>query len=157
MFEEMCYDFEDKTDEKNYMAEFFYLYSWPTEIKNSVIEGQRKASQQEQKFMDNLETEKDKFQSELRDLAEAFLTVRKFNDYSKEKVKDYATEVYSLNDRLTNASEKVKSFNEREGLFKQPISDYEDLNILIKDFSAYHRLWTIAMDFDIDRGDWSSG
>ena len=40
MFEEMNNNFEDKN-----MIEFWYLYSFPPEIKNLVIEGQRKANQ----------------------------------------------------------------------------------------------------------------
>lgn len=62
-----------------------------------------------------------------------------------------------MNDRLEKAQEKVKSFNEREALFKQPLSDYEDLLVLLKDFEPYHKLWDIAMELDIDKGDWNNG
>lgn len=48
--------------------------------------------------MENLETEKEKFQIELRDLAETFLTIRKFDDFNR--VKEYAQEVYTLNEKL---------------------------------------------------------
>lgn len=58
---------------------------------------------------------------------------------------------------MDKAQEKVKSFNEREALFKQPITDYEDLIGLLRDFEPYHKLWDIAMEFDLDKTDWNNG
>jgi dynein heavy chain len=45
-------------------------------------------------------------------------------------VKEHATEVLQLNDQLAKATDKIKSFNEREALFKQPVTDYEEINTL---------------------------
>lgn len=67
------------------------------------------------------------------------------------RVKESANEVGSLNDRLDKAQEKVKSFNEREVLFKQPVTDYEDLIGLLRDFEPYKKLWELAMEFDLDK------
>ncbi|CAD8115295.1 unnamed protein product [Paramecium sonneborni] len=150
MFEDMNYNFPEQDFEG-----FWNLYSCPSEIKNHVIEGQRKANLQEQKFMENLDNEKDKFQGELKELTELFSTVQKFDDYSR--VKDFANDVVSLNDRFQHALKKVESFNERELLFKQQPSVYEDLNQLIKDFTIYYNLWTNAIEFEYDRSDWCTG
>lgn len=89
------------------------------------------------------------------DLGFAFNTVQKFDNYKM--VKDHATDVLQLNDKLDKAQEKVKSFNEREALFKQPITDYEDLIGLLRDFEPYHKLWDIAMELDLDKTDWNNG
>ncbi|CAK93776.1 unnamed protein product (macronuclear) [Paramecium tetraurelia] len=150
IFEEMSHTFEDKN-----LYEFWNLYSFPPEIKNHVIEGQRKANLQEQKFIENLDNEKDKFQGELRELAELYLTVQKFDDYTK--AKENATEVMSLNERLQKAKEKVESFNERERLFKSPESVYDELEQLIKNFAIYYNLWTYFIEFEMEKGDWCTG
>jgi dynein heavy chain len=62
-----------------------------------------------------------------------------------------------LRDRLDKAQEKVKSFNDRENLFKQPLSDYEELTKVLQTFEPYHKLWDIAMEFDLDKQDWYIG
>ena len=50
------------------------------------------------------------------DLGKVFGTVQRFDNYAK--VKDHAVEVLSLSERFDKSQEKVKSFNEREALFK---------------------------------------
>ena len=81
--------------------------------------------------------------------------MRKFDSYKS--VKDNASDVMGLRDRLDKAQEKVKSFNDRENLFKQPLSDYEDLTKILQTFEPYHKLWDIAMEFDLDKQDWYNG
>jgi dynein heavy chain len=51
----------------------------------------------------------------------------------------------------------VKSFNDRENLFKQPLSDYDDLAKVLTTFEPYHKLWDLAMEFDLDKQDWYNG
>ncbi|KAM3134228.1 hypothetical protein pb186bvf_013648 [Paramecium bursaria] len=150
MFETQSYSYDHDEEDK-----FWELHWWPQEIKNSVIEGSRKAQNQELKFMEQLENEKDKFLGELRELTEIFFSLKKFDDYNK--VPDCAKDAYSLKDRLDNAQNKVLSFNERELLFRQPVSNYEDLNILNEEFSNYYRLWTLAAEFEDEKTTWTTG
>jgi hypothetical protein len=39
-------------------------------------------------------------------------------------------------------------------LFKQPISEYHDLNELNSDFEPFNKLWELAIDFDLDKQEW---
>ena len=78
-----------------------------------------------------------------------------FDNYRN--VKEFATEVMHLNDRFEKSLEKIKSFNEREVVFKQSLSEYDDLNQLLKDFEPYHKLWELAMEFEIDKQDYYLG
>lgn len=66
-------------------------------------------------------------------------------------VKDLSTEVMQLHERFEKAQEKIKSFNERENLFKLPITEYDELIKLQKSFQPYHKLWDLAMEFDLDK------
>lgn len=51
-----CFPF----DEKN-LQSFWFLKSMPAEIKSAVMEGQKKATQQDQKFREKLKKEQDAF------------------------------------------------------------------------------------------------
>lgn len=86
MFEDYAYQYGEKNIEN-----YWYLQTWPMEIKIAIIEGQRNANFQETKLMENLEQEKEKFQKELLDLSLVFSKVQKFENYKM--VKEHATEV----------------------------------------------------------------
>lgn len=45
----------------------------------------------------------------------------------------------------------MRSFNQRESLFKQPVSEYEDLTKLSIEFDPYYKIWDMAMEFEIDK------
>jgi hypothetical protein len=52
---------------------------------------------------------------------------------------------------LNLALEEVKSFNEREHLFKLTITSYDEFNSIIKEFKPYNMLWSLASDFDMEK------
>jgi dynein heavy chain len=62
-----------------------------------------------------------------------------------------------LMDKIERANEKVTNFNERELIFKQPLSEYSDLAKLLQEFLPYHQLWELAMDFDLEYQEWMNG
>ena len=62
-----------------------------------------------------------------------------------------------LSEKIDAANKKIKSFNEREVLFKQPITDYQDLVQLEDEFKPYFELWDIASNFKLDSMDWEGG
>lgn len=107
--------------------------------------------------MTQLELEKDRFLKELKELQHEFGGIKLFKEYSKDKVKDNATVAMSLMDRCYKSLEKVKSFNEREGLFRIAISEYADLDKLLVDFTPYHKMWEIAMEVDMEFDQWTTG
>ena len=72
-------------------------------------------------------------------------------------MKEYAIETNHLKDQIEKAIDQVKSFNERELLFKQPQSEYHDLNELQKDFEPYNKLWDLAIEYDLDKQEWYNG
>jgi len=113
------------------MSKFWDLKTRPQEIRLNVGEGQRTAQLQEEKLTSQLELEKDKFLKELKELQGEFAFIRLFKEYSKDKVKDNASVAMSLMDRIYKSLEKVKSFNEREALFRIALSEYQDLDKLL--------------------------
>lgn len=74
-----------------------------------------------------------------------------------QNVKEYAIETNHFKDQIDKAVDQVKSFNEREALFKQAQSEYHDLNELQKDFEPFNKLWDISIEFDMDKQEWFNG
>ena len=105
--------------------------------------------------MEALEMEKEKFVKELAHLNQIFAHVKKFNLY--ENVKEHATQTNQLKEQIDRACDQLRSFNEREAIFKQPISEYHDLNELQTQFDPFFRLWEYCIEFDIDKQDWTLG
>lgn len=144
ILEEYCFEFPQKS-----LEGFWELKSWPPGIQEAVLEGTRTAKNQEAKFTENLENSKEKFAKELIGLLDQFEVVKKFNNYKN--LKDSSTEITSFKDNLEAAAKKVESFNRSERLFKQPITEYEELEMLKKDFEPFNKLWDMALEFDYDK------
>jgi dynein heavy chain, axonemal len=81
--------------------------------------------------------------------------VKRFDSYKH--VNKNATDALALKERFEKAVEKVRSFNERESLFKLPISDNDELTKLMNLFEPYHKLWDLCMEFDLNKQDWYLG
>lgn len=73
----------------------------PAEIKSAVMEGQKKATQQDQKFREKLKKEQDAFQEEMVHLTTEVENIKKFNDYSK--IKECAEKMMITKERLEKA------------------------------------------------------
>lgn len=149
ILEDYSFDFAQKS-----LEDFWLLKNWPPGIQEAVLEGTRTARNQEAKFTENLENAKEKFAKELVGLLEQFESVKKFNSYKT--VRDTAAEITAFNDSIENACKKVEGFNRNERLFKQPITEYEELEMLKKDFEPFKKLWEMAVEFSFDQGEWLS-
>jgi len=73
---------------------YWSLRNWPYEIQNAEEEGKKGLNNQESKFQDVLENEKESFLNDLKLLLKQFNTIKTFNNYSQ--VKAYAVEIASL-------------------------------------------------------------
>ena len=140
---------------ENDQGNYWNLKVMPPEVKIAVIEAQRKCTSQEAKFMEKLEKEKAEFELELQVYAEKFREVTTFNDYKT--LSNSSREVSSLRDSLLKAQEKVKLFNHKEEIFKQPPTQYEQLADLMKQFEPYNKMWDLAFEFDNELQEWCTG
>lgn len=131
---------------------FWNLQQRPVQILERVSDGMKTASLKEEKLMSNLDMEKEAFDKNLRLLKQDFETIKSFKNYSD--ARKNASVVFQLKEKIDQSFEKVRSFNEREVLFKQPISEYQELAALQNDFVPYNKIWELSMDFDVDQDDW---
>ncbi|CAD8081115.1 unnamed protein product [Paramecium sonneborni] len=131
------------------------LKQWPAEIKIALVEGQRNVNIKEAKFTEKLDQEKEQFIRELLVLEKQVEEIKFYEDYSQVKI--FAQNVMGLKEKINNYQDKVRSFNDRESLFKQPLSDYDDLNKIKQDFDPFYKIWDLAIEYDIDKQEWYQG
>ncbi|CAD8087288.1 unnamed protein product [Paramecium sonneborni] len=144
------YQFDSKEIENLWL-----LKQWPSEIKIALVEGQRNVNLKETKFTEKLDQEKEQFIRELLILEKQVDEIKFYEDYSQVKI--YAQNVMGLKEKINNYQDKVRSFNDRENLFKQPLSDYDDLIKIKQDFDPFYKIWDLAIEFDIDKQEWYQG
>lgn len=106
------------------MQNYWYLKTNPADVKEAVMLGKQMQETQQDKFMNNLNQQKDKFFAELTALDETFKNVCKFSNYQT-NAKQNNIDTLVLQESIEKALDKVRSFNEREILFKQPVSEYQ--------------------------------
>ena len=68
--------------------------------------------------------------------------MKKFSTYKE--VLDNANKATKCYEEIEKAQETVRDFNDREVAFKQPVTDYEDLNQLKINYEPYIKLWNQA-------------
>ncbi len=53
-------------------------------------------------------------------------------------------------DKIIKHKETIKSFTEREVLFKLPASDYTDFDQICNDYQPYYKLWEVKLIINLD-------
>ena len=49
---------------------------------------------------------------------------------------------------------KARKFNERENLFEMPMTDYEKLKTMQKEFVPYSHLWSTVHGWELGKDSW---
>jgi len=130
LMEDWSFDFpEDKA------LLYWELYSRPMEIVEAIGEANKNINSQEEKFTYNLDQEKVLFLYEIKKLYSEFNIVKQYNDYKN--VRNNSVSANALSEKIDKATDKLKNFNERETIFKQTISEYDDLTKIISYFSPF--------------------
>ena len=107
-------DFSYKVDDD--AVEMFWMQKrWPLEIASSLTDGTYNIQNKEVTFMNKLEQEKENFIKSIEQFQEQFKKIKKFSNLGA--AKEYAADAFQLKDSLDAAFNKVRMFNDREGLF----------------------------------------
>ena len=106
-------------------------------------------------MLERLEKQREMFQATTKSLVER---VRDFAQSGAWEEQDAMCEkANALDEDLSKAAAKAADFNEREAIFKFPLTDYSIYDKLRQDFEPYNNLWTMVTDFVAQRQDWMSG
>ena len=104
----------------------------------ALKEGLSRLSIDEDKFREKLEKEKDLWLREIILLEQSFDLIQQYSDYGNSQ-SNY-DEVKKLETNLTQAMEKMISFNNREVLFELNLSDKTVLQKIIDEFDPFNKL-----------------
>lgn len=62
-----------------------------------------------------------------------------------------------INDKLKEFAERAKKFNVQEGLFDRDMTDYTQIQQMVKDFAPYQNLWITGNNWFKNIEEWNNG
>ncbi|CAF1646674.1 unnamed protein product, partial [Didymodactylos carnosus] len=118
------------------------LIAWPWKIRTFLeqIEEQHKEDEERFKKLQVQDT------AALNDkMDQLTMSVAGLSGHTSiERAHEVANECRKLNKALKECQESAATFNNRERLLGLPVTNYEKLNKLIKDFEPFRVLWSTA-------------
>ncbi|CAE7372264.1 Dnah1 [Symbiodinium sp. CCMP2592] len=133
----------------------FRSFEWPLQINMDVMEADRQLNKDKIAFMEQLQREVEEYQKDFQNYSAELEWVKSLDSYAV--AGQVAQKIFSLQDNLVRATERVKSFSDREKLFQIDQRDYSDLEVLQDEFKPYFDLWSMAIDYNGCEEEWLSG
>jgi dynein heavy chain len=130
------------------------IYGAPSKIAVKCIEAQENNVTIKRRYHDDMITEQSLFSKSLHELHSQVASLSELTDLKE--VISIAESVKEVEIKLIAAQNKVKLFNSREALFEQDITDYEELNKILKNFEPYSNLWQTAKEWTELSASWKN-
>ncbi|XP_021099656.1 dynein heavy chain 1, axonemal isoform X2 [Heterocephalus glaber] len=144
-------------DDYQVMDEFFYNLSsddfndkwaasfWPSKILRQIEIMQHQHTEDEEKFRKIQIMDQNNFQEKLEGLQ---LVVAGFSVHMEiARAHEIANEVRRVKKQLKDCQQLATLYNNRARIFGLPITNYEKLSRMVKEFQPYLDLWTTASDW----------
>ncbi|XP_004676628.1 PREDICTED: dynein heavy chain 1, axonemal [Condylura cristata] len=144
-------------DDYQVMDEFLYNLSvddfndkwaasnWPSKILGQLEIVQQQHIEDEEKFRKIQLMDQNNFQEKLEGLQ---LVVAGFSTHVEiARAHEIANEVRRVKKQLKDCQQLALLYNNRERIFGLPITNYDKLSRMVKDFQPYLDLWTTASDW----------
>nr|XP_001915928.3 dynein heavy chain 1, axonemal isoform X2 [Equus caballus] len=144
-------------DDYQVMDEFLYNLStddfndkwaasnWPSKILGQIEMVRQQHLEDEEKFHKIQTMDQSNFQEKLEGLQ---LVVAGFSTHVEiARAHEIANEVRRVKKQLKDCQQLAMLYNNRERIFGLPITNYEKLSRMVKDFQPYLDLWTTASDW----------
>uniref|UniRef100_A0A8I6GJB4 Dynein, axonemal, heavy chain 1 n=1 Tax=Rattus norvegicus TaxID=10116 RepID=A0A8I6GJB4_RAT len=139
------------------MDEFFYnlttddfndkwaANNWPTKILGQIDMVRQQHVEDEEKFRKIQLMDQNNFQEKLEGLQ---LVVAGFSTHVEiARAHEIANEVRRVKKQLKDCQQLAMLYNNRERIFGLPITNYDKLSRMVKEFQPYLDLWTTASDW----------
>jgi dynein heavy chain len=98
-----------------------------------------------QKFAEEMKMEQNTFQKSLVDLSTDVAALVNLTDLAD--VTNICNQVKEVEAKLGEALSSVKQFNSRETLFDADVTEYEDMNTVVRNFTPHLDLWQTAKEW----------
>ncbi|XP_032177365.1 dynein heavy chain 1, axonemal isoform X1 [Mustela erminea] len=144
-------------DDYQVMDEFFYNLStedfndkwaasnWPSKILGQIEMVQQQHTEDEEKFHKIQIMDQNNFQEKLEGLQ---LVVAGFSTHVEiARAHEIANEVRRVKKQLKDCQQLAMLYNNRERIFGLPVTNYDKLSRMVKEFQPYLDLWTTASDW----------
>ncbi|XP_008850074.1 dynein heavy chain 1, axonemal [Nannospalax galili] len=128
-------DFNDKWAASN----------WPSKILGQIENVQQQHTEDEEKFHKIQLMDQNNFQEKLEGLQ---LVVAGFSTHVEiSRAHEIANEVRRVKKQLKDCQQLAALYNNRERIFGLPVTNYDKLSRMVKEFQPYLDLWTTASDW----------
>ncbi|EAR87528.2 hypothetical protein TTHERM_00069350 (macronuclear) [Tetrahymena thermophila SB210] len=134
---------------------YWMLYTCPQLVREKLQQSKQVIAQQEKKFIDSLDKERQLLQLKIENIFQDFQTVKNFNNY--QLAKDYCMEAQSLNEQINDAIYQGQQINKREQLLQLQLTKYVLLEQIKQQSIYFIKLWELAFQLQIDRHKWMLG
>ena len=136
------------------LKNYFITLQGPISINRAKSEGKKNVEYKEEIFQKNLQNDKDAFEKELTNIFQIFDQVKGYNLI--EKSREYSTSVVELEKKISDASEKIKTFNDREENLDMKKTDYPMFETMKDEFKPFYDLWTMAEQSRTSIDEWNN-
>lgn len=125
---------------------------WPHKIYKQMETTMVTHEADEERFRKLQQFDQAAFNEKLDSLAMMAAGMRGYTDINK--AHEYANEARRINKQMKEAQQLAVIYNNRERLFKLPITGYEKLSVLTKEFEPFRNLWMTVSDWQRWRDSW---
>ncbi|KAK3096562.1 hypothetical protein FSP39_001310 [Pinctada imbricata] len=144
-------------DDYELIEEFYYNLSqddfnakwtaigWPHKIERQMEATYEQLDQDEERFRKLQGSDQANFNDRLDTLQMVVAGMAAYTDVSK--AHEIANEVRRVNKQLKEAQGLAQTYNNRERLFGMPVTNYDKLAKLIKEFEPFRNLWITVSDW----------
>ncbi len=119
--------------------------SWPKQLNEQIIKVDAFLLREKDGFKDRLLTDQKMFAKELEAINKHVLTFSKFSDLHS--IGEIANDVRTVQKQLKECQERARLMNGKEMLFEMEVTEYDNLNKIMRQFQPYADLWITAHDW----------
>ncbi|XP_030585284.1 LOW QUALITY PROTEIN: dynein heavy chain 1, axonemal-like [Archocentrus centrarchus] len=119
--------------------------AWPNKIINQMKAAATQHLEDEESFRKTQLTDQNNFEERLNNLQMIVAGFASHGDI--DHAHEMANEVRLRSKQLKECQTMAQTYNSRERLFSMPVTNYDHLQKLVKDFQPYRDLWTTTSDW----------
>ncbi|VDD79452.1 unnamed protein product [Mesocestoides corti] len=119
--------------------------AWPSKIRNLLEETELMLEEDEERFRRLQISDLASFADKIDSLTMMVSSMASFTDVSK--AHEVSNEVRRVHKQLMDAQESALLYNSRERLFEMPVTNFDRIGTLLKDFEPFRVLWIAVSDW----------
>ncbi|RUS78759.1 hypothetical protein EGW08_013475 [Elysia chlorotica] len=125
---------------------------WPHKIENQMDQTLLQLDEDEERFRKLQQSDQTNFEDRLDGLQMAVAGMSAYSEIGR--AHEVANDMRRINKQLKEAQGLAVIYNNRERLFGQPVTNYDKLAKLVKDFEPYRNLWVTVSDWQRWQESW---